>query len=378
MTRAVLANLRHGQWLLASIIDRVLHYWGHVPALDGGTGDHDHDNRLCPCSHQASSCARLLPRGSLLPLFWCFGATWSLTLSSKTVACPARSFEDMLALERSTSALRGNSLSQTNRGSRDRKCVRFLQDLVAAAVLLLFNADFPLQLLDFAHAWSERRDNDIQFFLKNRSRWAYEPRYTRPIPDLLAAIVGLLARRQLTTHRRCTQHGQFSKLHVQSFTSWILEVLNCELATPTPAAWIEIFERRPSLWEEQQLQLPHRPQIPASPPIAFADGAHLIAETGVQKFHGQSNWSLRLVQNPRLLGLSGTGCGTLVTSQWPIAPSAVTQSSTRPFATEVCLATRTILPLTLLIPSQTKKKNSPKKYMKWCCPIQRGVQRCDG
>ena len=35
-----------------------------------------------------------------------------------------------------------------------QKSVRFLQDLVAAAVLPLHSADFPSQLSDFAHAWS--------------------------------------------------------------------------------------------------------------------------------------------------------------------------------------------------------------------------------
>ena len=43
MTRAVLPNpSARAEWLLAGIIDRALHHWGHVPALDGGPGDHDH------------------------------------------------------------------------------------------------------------------------------------------------------------------------------------------------------------------------------------------------------------------------------------------------------------------------------------------------
>ena len=42
MARAVLPNpSARGEWLFAGIIDRVLHHWGHVPALDGGRGDHD-------------------------------------------------------------------------------------------------------------------------------------------------------------------------------------------------------------------------------------------------------------------------------------------------------------------------------------------------
>ena len=43
MTRAVLPNpWARAEWLLAGIIDRVLHHWGHVPPLDGGPGDQDH------------------------------------------------------------------------------------------------------------------------------------------------------------------------------------------------------------------------------------------------------------------------------------------------------------------------------------------------
>ena len=43
MTRAVLPNpSARAEWLLAGIIDRALHHWGHVLPLDGGLGDHDH------------------------------------------------------------------------------------------------------------------------------------------------------------------------------------------------------------------------------------------------------------------------------------------------------------------------------------------------
>ena len=44
MARAVLPNLSaRAEWLFAGIIDRALHHRGHVPALDGGPGDGDHD-----------------------------------------------------------------------------------------------------------------------------------------------------------------------------------------------------------------------------------------------------------------------------------------------------------------------------------------------
>ena len=45
MARAALPNpSARAAWLFAGIIDRALHRWGHVPALDGGPGDNDHDD----------------------------------------------------------------------------------------------------------------------------------------------------------------------------------------------------------------------------------------------------------------------------------------------------------------------------------------------
>ena len=44
MARAVLLDFSaRAEWHFAGIIDRALHHWGHVPALDGGPGDHDLD-----------------------------------------------------------------------------------------------------------------------------------------------------------------------------------------------------------------------------------------------------------------------------------------------------------------------------------------------
>ena len=44
MARAVLPNpSARAEWLLfAGIFDGAVHHWGRVPALDGGSGDHDH------------------------------------------------------------------------------------------------------------------------------------------------------------------------------------------------------------------------------------------------------------------------------------------------------------------------------------------------
>ena len=114
-----------------------------------------------------------------------------------------------------------------------------------------------------------------------------------------------------TTHRRCTQRGQLGKLHVQIFASG--KSSSTRLQTSTPAAWIEIFERRLSLWEEQQLQHPYHPRHSAC--ASQSDSLTV---------------SLRVVHIHRLLGMSGSGCGTLEAPQWPIAPSTVTRNSTSP------------------------------------------------
>ena len=197
--------------------------------------------------------------------------------------------EDMVTLERAVyqrctpRQLPPSGIQKFNR----RKCVRFLQDLVAAAVLPPHSADFPPQLLDFAHARSERRDNDIHIFdvlplaaavyIFNQNGCRVGTATSVHSPTSRSACGNRRTPSQAPAPQR-TQRGQFSKLHVQREFD-MLEVLNNELATPTPAAWIEISGRRLSLWEEQQLQQPHHPHIPLAPPIVFPDGAHLIADT---------------------------------------------------------------------------------------------------
>ena len=146
--------------------------------------------------------------------------------------------EDMLPLNKqfTSGALWGNR----------RKCVRFLQDLVAAAVLRPHGADFPLQLLDFAHAWSERRDSDIHMaaavFLSKKILGGHKNLGT----DLLAAIAGFLAGWQ--PHNAPTLHTARTTQQITRAEFRTLEVLSYERANPTPAAWIEICERRLSLW----------------------------------------------------------------------------------------------------------------------------------
>ena len=110
---------------------------------------------------------------------------------------------------------------------------------------------------------------------------------------LLAAIGELPTRRQ--PHNAPTLHTAWTIQQVTRAEFHILEILNCELATLAPAAWVEIFGRRLSLWEGRQLLLPQHPNLLVAPPT-------VLDPFGV-KFHGQSSRSFCLVCLRRLRGL---------------------------------------------------------------------------
>ena len=96
----------------------------------------------------------------------------------------------------------------------------------------------------------------------------------RPLADLLTAIARILARRQPDSPP--SLHTGFTEEHR------VLEVLGYELATRTPAAWIGVFERRFSLWSQQQLQQSRRPVFSLTPPSLLVHCAHVIAEACVR------------------------------------------------------------------------------------------------
>ena len=102
-------------------------------------------------------------------------------------------------------------LSALQRYNR-RKCAHLLRDLAATADLPPRSAFFSLQLLDLAHRWSEREDNEIHIFdvlpltaavyiqIKLDSALAPDPdpfpdpqQPARPLADLLTAIARLQA-----------------------------------------------------------------------------------------------------------------------------------------------------------------------------------------
>ena len=62
MTRAVMRNpLARAEWLLASLIDRALHHWGHVPPLDDGLADSRGDWKQKNSDRNSSQAACAVP-----------------------------------------------------------------------------------------------------------------------------------------------------------------------------------------------------------------------------------------------------------------------------------------------------------------------------
>ena len=193
-----------------------------------------------------------------------------MTLSSKTTRRPGWSLTTCLHLygQSISVAFQRNILSQTDRGSTGKKCAHLLQDLGAAAALPPRGAHFPSLMFGltgktttFPSSTFSPLDTTVYISIITDPGRAQVPRHTRPLAELLAAIARLLDKRQL--HNAPSLHIAWTIQQKNSSAKYhILEVLNYELTTPTPAAWSEIFERRLSLREEQQLQQPHRSHIP--------------------------------------------------------------------------------------------------------------------
>ena len=213
-------------------------------------------------------------------------------------------------LSSTTSSLRQTEVQQV-------ECELYLlQDLVAAAVVPPHSADASLMC--------GLKGKTTTFTSSTFSLWLPQSTFfvikTDPgraqVPRTLAHL--LICWRQSrdsspgaspTMHRRCTLGDQFSK--IVSAEYHILEVPNYELTTPTPAAWIEIFERRLSPREEQQLQQPYHPHIP------LAHGAHLLAEAYVRDnpFSANSRAS-QIGASARFISVAFWACLELIRARW--------------------------------------------------------------
>ena len=145
---------------------------------------------------------------------------------------------------------------------------------------------------------------------------AQVPRHACPQADLLTTIARLLARRQL--HNAPSLHTGWTIQQLATDEYRILEVLNYELTTPTPTAWIEVLERRLSLGQELQLPAAISPAHPACATrractqcASHCRGLHSGPSLYSELQTLSSSWSVCLVRLRRPLGLFGTDCSLL-------------------------------------------------------------------
>ena len=172
--------------------------------------------------------------------------------------------EDMFALERATCVLQRNLLFQPDRGPTGKSA------LTSCKTSLPPRLSRPTVHTFLFSSWTLLTGPSPGCRSSIFIKMDQVPRHARPQADLLSQDTS-----PDITHRRCTQ-GTIQQIVTEEYR--ILEVLNFEFTTPTPAAWIEVFERRLSLWQEQQLQQPYHPHIPRAPAAVLADSAYLIAE----------------------------------------------------------------------------------------------------
>ena len=163
----------------------------------------------------------------------------------------------------------------------------FLTDLVAAVALPPHTDSFALELLDLAHTWHGDIDffdilrlAAVDIFIKRDTASLQQPQALRALSALLTAIAELLA--SVSTHNAPTLHTAWTIQQVTRAEFQMLDVPGYDLATPTPAAWVEIFGRRLSLLEEEQLLLPQHPDLLAAPPAVLVGCARFVAETHVR------------------------------------------------------------------------------------------------
>ena len=145
-----------------------------------------------------------------------------------------------------------------------------------------------------------------------------------------------------------------------------MEIPNYELAAPAPAAWVEIFGRRLSLWEEQQLLLPQHPNLPAAP-TALVDSAHLIAEAHVQANpFGANSVASQVGASAWFISAAFWVCMSLMAERWLCrlllaAPSVKVRSSAPSRNFEFVVPSLSILEVCLALSLHQSVSNSPAR-----------------
>ena len=211
-TRAVLPNpSAREEWLLAGLEDRALRHWARAPPLDRGysdddadtgtdttTPDDDSEDTATLTGHQSTPLqpphfepCSLAPLG--LSVHRCTRVTWSLALSTETMAYALKSLPTSLALERAVWPTGEGALASC-------QILPLLMASHLTSVGLLF------KFLTW-HSWS---DNDARIITLDdilalaASVYMFiqldpplpQQRYHRTLPELLAAVAEHLTRQQ--------------------------------------------------------------------------------------------------------------------------------------------------------------------------------------
>ena len=141
---------------------------------------------------------------------------------------------------------------------------------------------FPLQLLDFAHTWSARGDNDIDLFdilrlaavvhifIKTDPGWALSA--TVSSPTFRTTYCNRRTPRQARTPQRP------NVAHSVRYTCGIPHLGGPKVrACNSHACCLDRYLRTsPISWEEQQHSLPQHPHLPEVPPTELVGCAHLM------------------------------------------------------------------------------------------------------
>ena len=222
-TRAVLPNpSARAEWLLAGLIDRSLSHWARTSSLDGGGGDDDTDtgtDTAIPDDDDDDDIASLASRQStslqhsnlqlcLLLLSLMFQGGLELESVFEDHGACTEVITDSFAFERAIcgrcALVRPTSISLTA-GQQAKECSPLDRPRYCLCPPASHQRVCPSQILDLAHTWSDRGDDDIDlsdilaltaaFNMFIKLDPAAATTAPRTLPELLTAVVELLTRR---------------------------------------------------------------------------------------------------------------------------------------------------------------------------------------
>ena len=248
MTRAVLTNpSARAECRLAGITARAVSHWVQAPPLDGGDGENNADTGTDTAIPDASLTSQQILSWAACPLLSTVAA-WSLKLSSKIWRCSGV-IADFLALQQAiyepcalVQPLPSALQLATDEGVLV-SCLTLLSFVTShlTPLGLLYNSS-TLTVTSTSSSWATSLPwlplSACSFFDKSSTVAGVTPHASR----MLIAVTKLLTRHQFNDVPAL--HTARTIQQVTRADFHCLEILEFELSSLTPAAWIEIFSRR--------------------------------------------------------------------------------------------------------------------------------------